>query len=78
MTPSIKIFLSLPGEKVASTKLINDFRKDFSTYIAPDMKNGADIVILFRDDVDPIDISEKKRLPILKILDPINPDAKTK
>ena len=67
MTPAIKIFLSLPGEKVASTKPIDGFRKDFSTYIAANMENGADIVPLFRDSEDPIEILEKKRLPILKI-----------
>ena len=34
------------------------------------MENGAEIVSLFRDGDDPIKVLEKKRLPILKILDP--------
>ena len=78
MTSSIKIFLSLPGEKIASSKLIDGFRKEFLTYIAANMENGADIVPIFRDGEDPIEILEKKRLPILKILDPINSSATIK
>ena len=78
MTPSIKIVLSLTGEKVASAKPIDVFRKDFSTYIAANMENGADIVPLFRDGEDLIVILEKKRLPILKILDPIKSSATIK
>ena len=42
------------------------------------MENGADIVPLFRDGEDPIEILEKKRLPILKILDPIDKSATSK
>ena len=78
MTPAIKKILSLPGEKVASAKPIDGFRKDFSTYIAANMENGADIVPFFRDVEDPIEILEKKRLSILKILDPIDSSAMIK
>ena len=78
MMPAINIALSLPGEKVASAKPIDGFRKDFSTYIAANMENGVDIVPLFRDSKDPIEILEKKRLPILKILDPIKSSATIK
>ena len=67
MMPVIKIFLSLPGEKVASAEPIDGFHKDFLTCIAANMENGADIVPLFRYGEDPIEILEKKRLPILKI-----------
>ena len=49
-----------------------------STYIAANMENGADIVPLFRDGEDLIVILEKKRLPILKILDPIKSSATIK
>ena len=72
MTPAIKIFLSLSGKKVASVKPIDGCCKDFSTYIAENMEKGADVVPLFRDGEDSIEILENKRLPILKILDLID------
>ena len=78
MTPAIKTVLSLPGEKVASAKIIDGFCKDFLTNIVENMENGADIVPFFRDDEDPIEILEKERIPVLKMLDPIDPAATTK
>ena len=78
MTPAINIVLLLPGEKVASVKPIDGFCKDFSTYVAANMENGVDVVPIFRDGEDPVEISEKKIFPVLKILDPIDSSASTK
>ena len=52
MTPVIKIILQLLGEKLAL--------QEFLTYIPANTDNGADIVSLFRDGEDPIEILEKK------------------
>ena len=78
ITLVIKIVLSLTGEKIVSTKPINGFCKDLLTYIAAKMENGADIVPLFRDGEDLIENLKKKRLLILKILDPIYSSARIK
>ena len=46
--------------------------------IAANMENRADVVPPFRDGEDPIEVLEKKRLPVLKILNPTDSAAVTK
>ena len=70
MPPAIKLVLALPGEKVTLAKLINGFCKDFLAYLAANMETGINIVPLFRDVEDPVDVLEKKMVPFLKIPKP--------
>lgn len=58
MKPVIKVVLTLPGESIKNRKIMEGFKIYFSTYLVANMDNMIDIVPLFRDGKDPVNLNE--------------------